>query len=163
MWNQFPEQGVRAELSREMGRYGAAAAASLPSQSSLAAMNPLGSPSWLIAREKKSSRSQVRRVFLCCCCSLLTVSNGRGTGSSSCIAHVPQETCHFLRVPTDHHSHILHSNITSFSSFSNSTITHCQILYYSSSVSSNYPLYYSLTGPVPSSPMSFLCTTCDSA
>lgn len=55
MWNQFPEQGVRAELSREMGRYGAAAAASLPSQSSLAAMNPLGSPSWLIAREKRAA------------------------------------------------------------------------------------------------------------
>lgn len=85
---------------------------------------------------------------------------GRRAGSSDCVVHMSPEICSFLHLPADHHSHILHSSITSISSLSSSTVTHCQNLYYSSLASRDHPLHYTLV-PIPSSSMSFLCTTRD--
>lgn len=156
---------VQGESSAERwGNMGLLLHPSRPSPPLQLRVLPSGSPCWLISREKRAAagaRSEDLSSDAAVPCEQWKSRAGRGTGSSDCIARVPPETCHFLRLPTDHHSHILHSSVTSFSSLSSSTISHCQILSFSSSVSSGYPLYYSLM-PTPSSPMSFPCTACDS-
>lgn len=94
--HQSPKQGARAELSREMGWHGSDAAP-LPSQPSFEAMHPPFGFIFLVnCWGEKSSRSQVRRAFLCRCYSLLPVSNGKpelgeGPGAWTALPMSPQE------------------------------------------------------------------------
>lgn len=128
--HQSPGWGAWAELSRDMEQKIVVLDPFPPLQ--LHVLLPLGSP-WLIAREKHQQEPHQKSFPLPL---LLPVAGEQWkdraeweTGSLGSTAHVSPETCHSLCLPTDHHSHILHSRITPFSSFSSVSITHCQILY----------------------------------
>lgn len=136
--HQAPDWGAQTELSRDIRQKAAGLCPFLSLQ--LHVFLPLSSPSWLIARDEHQQETHQKSFPL-----LFLVAREqwkgraeRWTGSLGRSAHVSPEICHFLYLSTDHHSHILHSSTTPFSSFSPVAITHCQILYSSGLVPSDY-------------------------
>lgn len=131
---------AQTEFSGDVGQKGAVLYPFPPLQ--LHVLLPLGSPSWLISREKYQQEPHQKSFPLLLLFSVASEQwKGRverGTGSLGSTAHVSSKICHFLYLSTDHHSHILHFSITPFSSFSSMAITHCQILYSCGLVPSDY-------------------------